>query len=323
MKKENSSYWITWETQRRNVELASAFEASYFSLDYSKENKIIRYLKSSAKTIALMFDRPKIVFIQCPSLILCTLCAVLKPFFSSSLVIDAHNYTIKYIEHSNAIVRFLAKYALDKCDYIILTNIGFAESLPVESKKVLILPDKLPKILKKKEKPKAFSDTKLNIVLISSFASDEPIESFIKAALVYTDKCRFFITGKKSKAKELLNYESESIVFTDFLDIEEFENYISYSNLNVDLTTEDDLLVCGAYETLATGVPGMISDTEISKETFKNGFIYSKPDEESIKIALKDFFSRERELIEQIKSYKDTFESDWESNFEKCKQILN
>jgi len=322
VKKENDLYWITWETQRRNVELASAFKCNYFPLDYSRENKIIRYLKSSIKTVALLFNRPKIVFVQCPSIVLCVLCAIFKSLFNYTLVVDAHNYIIRYLEDSNFIVKSFTKYILDKCDFIILTNVGFAKSLPVESKKVLILPDKLPKMIEKKEKPKAFSNTKQNIILISSFAKDEPIEAFIKAAESYTDKCKFFITGKKSKAKELLNYESESMVFTDFLDIEEFENYISHSNLNVDLTTEDNLLVCGAYETLAVGVPGMISDTEINRQTFKNGFVYSKVDVESIKLSLKGFFKREKELKSKINDYKAAFNSDWQKHFDKCLQLV-
>src|SRR5690606_38146840 len=48
------------------------------------------------------------------------------------------------------------------------------------------------------------------------------------------------------------------------------------------LTKRYDCLTCGAYEALAECKPGILSDTEIIRNTFGKGFLYSQPFKEDI-----------------------------------------
>ncbi len=42
----------------------------------------------------------------------------------------------------------------------------------------------------------------------------------------------------------------------------------------MDLTTRDNCLVCGAYETVAVAKAGILSDSTVNREYFDKGFVY-------------------------------------------------
>jgi len=319
MKLSKKAIWLTWETQRRNQELANAFGAEYVKYDFKQVGRIKRYLVSSFKTLKKIFtNKPEVIFAQCPSFVLCLLLSFVKIFFNFIFVIDAHNNLKNYFLSSNLIVRLCTRYFLNQADYIILTNTYLSKELNLKQKKVLILPDKLPVIKKEAVKPAVFSDTHKNIVFICSFAEDEPVEEFLLAAEKLTHEAKFFITGKKKNAQELVSFASSNIVFTDFLSTKDFDNMISYSDVNIDLTIEDNLLVCGAYESLACEVPCIVSDTKISKEIFQKGFIYTKTDSSSIEESIKYSIDSHASLSSEIKTYKADFVSLWQHYFSEC-----
>ena len=98
------------------------------------------------------------------------------------------------------------------------------------------------------------------------------------------------ITGKKSKANaNLLSFESEYIRFLDYQPQSNFDSILAHSTLLIDLTTREDCLVCGGYEALALGVPILLSDTEVARQTFGAGAIYAKNDSSSLRDAILDF----------------------------------
>ena len=318
-----SSVWITWETQRRNKELAQSFGCDLYVFDEKTDSKLSRYLKCISKTFQVLTRRPQILFVQCPSIVLCFLSVILKPVFKYKLVIDAHNVAIRYLTAHGFILSLLSSFVFKFSDYIIVSNQGLTENLSVDLTKILVLADRIPKIETNYLRPKIFSEIKPNIVFISSFAKDEPINNFLRAASKLTAKSRFFITGKKSKAKDALKYECEDIVFTDFLSSEDYEALISHSDLNIDLTTEDNLLVCGAYETIAVGVPGMLSDFAVQVETFSKGFVYTPLDHGSIKGAIQYALINKENLKSSIQKFKPEFEQFWNTQFEKCKSTID
>ena len=315
--------WFTWETQRRNRELASAFGATLKQFDNSRLSSFMRYLLSAKQTIVALREKPKLVFCQCPSLVLCILLVFLKFKYNFVLVIDAHNAIIKYLYGHGRIVSFVTKFVLKNCDFLILSNKGLFSLIPCEDQKKLSLPDKLPNIQSVLDKPKAFSNSDPNIVFISSFADDEPIYDFLRAAKNLSSKARFFITGKKKKASDLvLSFESKNIIFTDYILEKDFDAYITHADLTVDLTTLDDLLVCGAYETLAVGVPGILSDTKIQRETFKKGYVFTKCDPVSLEEALEEALLNREKLKKEIIEYREDFVRKWGEDFAHCREKI-
>jgi hypothetical protein len=316
--KNEQQLWITWETQRRNKELAKPFNAILKVFDNSNLNSFKRYFKSTIQTIQAINLKPKVVFAQCPSLVLCLELAILKPIFRYKLIIDCHNAVIDYLYYKGPLISFLMKRILSTADYIILSNEGLISKIPIDTNKILILPDKLPTISISQEKPKILDKEKLNITFICSFAYDEPILEFLEAAKKLTSQCKFFITGKKKNALGYLNYQNESIVFTDYLSEQKFEALIAHSDINIDLTTKDNLLVCGAYETLAVNVPGIISDTEIQRTTFPKGYVYTNCTREDIYEKILYSIENLNKLKSDLLSCKLNFETAWNNAFKLC-----
>ena len=128
--------------------------------------------------------------------------------------------------------------SLKNADQIIISNEGLKEKLEPYSTKLIALPDKLPSV-EKFSAPEILNSSLKAITLISSFARDEPIEEFIKGfkASRISETSVLYITGKKSLANELLQYEDKNLVFTDYLSEEDYLGLLQNSSLIVDLTT--------------------------------------------------------------------------------------
>ena len=315
--KDDKRLWIVWETQRRNKELALAFNAELTKFDYSSRPSLIRYLLSLFKTIVqLIRKKPNLVFSPYPSLVLCLSLVLLKPVFRFSYVLDAHNVAVESFSKSG-IVGVLTRWVLKKADFVIVTNDSLASKL--EGIELEILPDKLPATSPSES---AIEQVKQDhgepITLIASFASDEPIEEFI---LGYNDwqeknKPTLCITGKRSKAGDLLKYENEQIKFVDYLEEAEYEALISASSLLIDLTTREDCLVCGAYEALSVEVPILLSDTKQLRATFGEAAIYSQNHRKEFSSKLAEFFQNKQSYKNKITQEKQLFRADWQEKFE-------
>ena len=319
----NSSLWLTWETQRRNPELAAAFEAEYCCLDYSGHHISLRYLCSLLSTIrCLLNKRTGVVFAQCPSVILVALVACFKVFRGFVFVIDAHNIAFEYLRSDNVLLRSLSSFAFRQADVILVSNLRLSSGREELDDKRIALPDRLPSI-DQNALPERFQQlSRPLITLICSFADDEPIEVFLEAIQTLEYGGTLLVSGKKSRAGDLLRYESDKICFTDFLPNLEFESLIQHSDLLVDLTTRDDCLVCGAYEALAVGRPVLLSKTGVQQEVFGKGAIFSENTPDSYREAVSQFLKQPAVHRRAAESFKADFEARWQVSFESARSKI-
>lgn len=317
------SLWFTWETQRRNEELAQTFGCDYHRFDNSSSLSVLRYLLCVLQTLRVFLrHRPKVVFAQCPSLILVSFVAFLRLFWKFTFVIDAHNVMFDYVANQSTWVRTLSKFALKKADLVIISNIFLLPALGEFQEKAVVLSDKVPNIVPHDPLP-WFSQLKRPVItLISSFAADEPIENFLLASQVLEVPHTLLVTGQRKKAGALLKYESDALRFVDYLPKEEFETVISGSDLLVDLTTRLDCLVCGAYEAVAVGVPILLSDSAALREMFPEGTIFSKNDSQDYLRALREFLAEPESYRKKIHALKGPFERRWQEAFQKAQQRI-
>lgn len=321
---EVRSLWITWETQRRNKELADAFNAKYLKLDFSSLSPLKRFFKSSYESIKeIRASSYQYIFTQYPSLYLCLLFAFISNFKKFTFVIDLHNAGVEVLEGESSFRKTLTSYALKQADFIIVSNSSLLERLKNYSCKFVVLPDRLTQI-PKLAAPSFLNSNNFNITLISSFSDDEPIEDFIKGFLSAKSPKNsvLYITGKKQLANGLLSYESDKIKFTDFLPEQGYEALIQHSRLLVDLTTREDCLVCGAYEAISAEVPVLLSKTKVLEETFSKGTVFSENNSSSYSKELESFFKNESQLKNEISQMKKDFEKKWDIFFEEAKKAI-
>jgi hypothetical protein len=95
----------------------------------------------------------------------------------------------------------------------------------------------------------------LAIAVVSSFASDEPIQEIIEAARILVDTTTFYITGDNSRisARKLLKWKgpTNNVIFTEFLDCAEYMSFLEKVNVVMVLTKRDYTMLSGAQEALA------------------------------------------------------------------------
>lgn len=269
--------WLTWETQRRNSELAAAFQCELMALDYSAQPRCIRYVRSVVMTVrTLTQKKPRLIVAQCPSIALVALLALLKPLFRYRFVIDAHNAFFDYARSHNPVLLTLTRLSAKAADYILVSNGALVDQVHLLGSSPIVLPDKIPDISRQQDRPALLSGIEGPIVsCICSFANDEPLEALLQAASQIATPVTFFVTGKRERAGALLRFESDRIRFTGYLPEHDYLALLSHSNLLVDVTTRQDCLLCGAYEALALEIPSMLSDTPALRDAFSSAALFS------------------------------------------------
>jgi glycosyltransferase involved in cell wall biosynthesis len=303
--------WITWEKQRRNIGLSSALGWPLYEI-ISDKPQIKRYLNSVRKTIETIWkEKPEILIVQNPSIVLTTLSAILKLLFGYKMVMDAHNAGIYPSEGHNKLLMKLSKRLQKKADLVIITNEDLKKVVEKNGGKAFILPDKLPETHSAPSYP---FKGKINIVFICTYATDEPFLEVFKAAEKLPDDIIIYVTGKYI-GKVDPSSVPKNVKLLGFIPDEIFWSLLNSADFLMDLTTRENCLVCGAYEGTALEKPLILSDTKSLRTYFNMGSVFVKPEAESIAIGVIEAINKYSELKKDIKRMKIILEESWEKTF--------
>lgn len=316
--------WLTWETQRRNDELARAFGAELSVIDHSVRRPVVRYLLSAWQTVGVIRRaRPALVVAQCPSLLLVGLVALLRLISRFTFVIDAHNAFFEYAKSPRPAVRALLRFAAHRSDFIIVSNSALVPPAEQLGATPLVLPDKLPQFAARPAPEFTHDLPPPVITLISSFAKDEPLADFLTAFSEHDIPGTLLVTGRKERAGKLLRFESKRIRFTGFLSHENYEALLLHSDLLVDLTRREDCLLCGAYEAVAAQVPILLSDSPALRSTFRRGALFSANTPRAFQQELTRYLSNPEHYKREIREFRIEYEKQWRRSFEEVEAVLN
>jgi len=319
--------WITWEGQRRSLELANALQAKLFVLsDADNLVRPLRYFVLSIKTLFIILkEKPKIIFAQNPSMVLPTILSFFRIWLSYRLVVDRHSnfkfHTIRSKKVIWKIFHFLSRYTIRNADLTIVSNDYLCNIVNKWEGYGFVLQDKLPKMaLGENIKLKG----KKNIVFVATFSNDEPIAEIIGAAKLLNKEWIIYLTGKYDNFynKKILTNLPENVRLTNFLSEKRYESLLLSSDLMVVLTKQEHTLNCGAYEGVAIGKPMILSDTDAIKSYFSKGVIYSKCDSISIATAIKEGILKSDEMRKDIKLLKKELLIKWEIRFNQLLDIM-
>lgn len=264
------SIWITWEVQRRNRELSTAFGAELIEMsELQRLPKWMKYIFGLFETISLLIrKRPGTVFCQNPSIVLSFLMVVVGLVTKIKVIVDAHyDGVVKTNRILSRILRFIHRHA----DYTIVTNSNHANVIRSRGGSPLILQDKLPTF----EDRFRFTPPKPNTVLvITTFSPDEPISEIFEAARMLDFRGTKFLFTGKHLGKVDYSKVPDNVQLLGYVPEEEFIRNIFRASVVVDLTTNEDCLVCGAYEAISAGKPIILSDTLALRAYFGTGAAY-------------------------------------------------
>ena len=265
--------WIAWESQRRSRELASYFGCSLHEITVTGA---LRYPASIFRTVALLLKhRPRVVFVQNPSMVLASLVVFWSLCSKSLSVVDRH--TTFLLNRTSGITpwliafRAMHRFTLRYADVTIVTNAHLAQLVREAGGNPVVLPDKLPTLAAAKDVPSLIGRGLKNVLLISSFADDEPISEVVDAMSLirHPREVHLFISGRvKISFSRLVATAPTNVTFTNYLSEADYVSLVQTVDVVVALTTSDHTMLCGCYEAVAAGKPLVTSDKEVLREYF-------------------------------------------------------
>ncbi len=308
--------WITWERQRRSLELAKALKCKLFVIE---KTGFWRYPYCCTKTVRICLKyKPKILFVQNPSMILAAVGCLCKGFIGCKLIVDRHsNFLLTQKRRSIFLImlfKILNYFTLRFADITIVTNQFVASWVRKAGGRAFILEDKLPSF---KPSKVLHLKGKKNILLISSFHDDEPIEEALDAmSKFWGSDIYFYISGDYRRAKKVLSklHVAENIIFTGFLEDKDYINLLFSVDAIMVLTTIDYCLLCGCYEAVAAEKPLITSDTQVLKSLF-NQAVFVKPNAHSISNGIKRVVKDLDEYKSKIIELKRELKREWAKKY--------
>jgi glycosyltransferase involved in cell wall biosynthesis len=286
---------------------------------------IFRYPVSIIKTIYILLkEKPEILFVQNPSMILAAIACFLKSVLGYRVVVDRHTTFRLNKPHKGSIRTWLFMklhyYTIRKTDLTIVTNDYLAQLVEKNKGRAFVLPDKLPEIKysKRLEMKKGF-----NIMMISSFGKDEPIAEVLEAMRMLENKeVTIYITGNYTKFdQELPQLYKNNVKFTGFIPETEFFNLIKSVDAVIVLTTSDYCMLCGCYEAVAGEKPLITSKKQVLVDYFKNA-VHVNNDAKSIAAGIQNVMNDPEKLKADMKGLKIDLQKQWRSQFQTLENIL-
>lgn len=289
-----------------------------------KGSRLKRYIICVSRTLQLLWQwRRQVVFVQNPSLVLAVEAAMLRKVFGYKLIIDAHNAGIYPAEGKSNLLQRITDWALVRADLVLVTNQGLAAQVERIGGNAAILPDPLPKLPAILSSTAAFTPATVKALFVCTWAADEPYIEVLKAAEALPH-VQFFFTGNSKGREAALGRKTPiNVILTGYLPDEEYEKLLLNSDVIIDLTTREDCLVCGAYESVAADKPFVLSDTQALRHYFRMGGVFVDNNAAAIVDGLKSLLGDYQHYAEEIRNFRQIVEVEWDERRSSLLQFIN
>ena len=298
--------WITWEIQQRNRSMSDVLGADLYEL-ISDRPRFLKYPILSIKTLYLLYKhRNRVVFLQNPSIVLCVIGIFFKKLFKIFLVVDEHNAGLFPLEGKSRFLNWVARLVVKESSLVIVTNENLKRTCEEWGGNAYVMPDPIPRFGNSVGKlTQYWNDSEhLRFLFICSWAEDEPYQELLLAAKKFsTDKVRFIVSGNyKNKVDP---HDWPSIDFIGFIPRENYLRELELCDAVIVLTTRKDCLNCGAYEAIAAGKPGLLSDSSSLRRHFNKGFIFTNNTSEDIYLKINSLIENYESLYSSLSVLKE------------------
>lgn len=269
-----------------------------------KRGRIMRYLSCSGRTVAILRRaRPAVVFAPNPSIVLTYLLIALKYVFRYTFVTDAH-FAGVIAPGGSWLFQGALNIANRLADLVIVTNDDHKQRIEAAGGTAVICEDPLPDIERYLNPDVAAQDTK-SVFFICSYDVDEPYAATFQAArILASDGYSFCATGNFRKAG-IDPADWPEVDFLGYVPTDEFYTRLAASQVVIDLTTQDNCLLCGAYEAMTLEIPLVTSDMPALRNYFKAGTIFVEHSAERIADGVREAYAQRNKFKPQIKTWKE------------------
>ncbi|WP_165423884.1 glycosyltransferase [Ktedonosporobacter rubrisoli] len=299
---------VAWAKHSRRAETLATELGGRLSLQYERRLKglwltPLRYIVQGWKTWHFLEqESPEIIVIQAPPVfaaltiaLWCKLRAKVsnKP---AAYVVDCHSgsFYSRWWTWTIPIQRFLSQRAL----VTLVASEDALDTLKRWRARGIFLVDGLPELSGASGDIGTQGDAR--IAVISSFDYDEPLYEIFAAARLLP-RVAFYLSGDPQRLPpKLLKQKPENAILTGFLPEDLYSGLLQNVHGLMVLTTEPNILNCGAYEALAMAKPVVVSDWPQMRRCFTRGFIYVKNTPEAIATGVKKMLAERETLTHEI-----------------------
>lgn len=268
-----------------------------------------KYLVQALMTGTLLGRRrPRVVLVQSPPTV-AVLCARLYGMATGArYVVDAHSdaFTSRLWTRPAWLRRWLTRGALAT----VVTGEHAAAAIRRDGGRAVVVaniptthevPDALPAL-----------GPGFHVVVVSSFAPDEPLEAIADAAARLPD-VTFHVTGPSSRARHRLPAAlPPNLVLTGFLPEDHYLGLLAASQGVLCLTTRDHTMQSGACEAMAVGTPVVTSRWPLLQSYFDQGTVHVDATADDIARGVTDLRDRHVALTAGIVALRARREADWQ-----------
>lgn len=279
----------------------------------------IKYLVQTLRTFwILVSNRPKVVFVMAPPVIVCIPVWIYCRLFQAQFVIDAHTGAFLHPRWEKLI--FIQKFFSRRAKTNIVTNRhlkGLVESWNAHTTIITDVPVDFvePRNMK--------LPAGRNMTMIASFCPDEPIEAFLDAATRSPD-VTFHVTGNYNKCDaDLLQQKPANVHFLGFLSDQEYVGQLLASDAVIALTTRDHTMQRGAYEAIYLGKPVITSNFEVLRDSFPKGTVHVQPIADSISSGIHSMIEHLPHNEREAHSLRDDKIQNWNERAKAICEMLN
>jgi glycosyltransferase involved in cell wall biosynthesis len=220
------------------------------------------------------------------------------------LVIDSHTGAF---DGPWARLLWLHRFLSRRATATLVTNEPLRARVAAWGARALILEDRVPDL----QPAPAPVNERFSVVLVSSFAADEPLAEVLAAA-AELPAYRFFVTGRApAHCAALLAEAPANVTFTGFVPRADYVALLNRVDAVMVLVKRDLTLLCGAYEAVAVEQSLITSDWPVLRNYFDRGALYVDNSPAQIRDAVREAERRKDELREGIRQLKRALAIDW------------
>lgn len=311
--------WIAWEKHIRNHSLSAQLGVELHVL-LSERVRLLRYLICIARTMRLIERRrPEVVFAPNPSIVLTFLLLGCKLVLGYRFITDAH-YAGIIATNSNRLLQKALNFCNRHADLVIVTNEEHQRYVRSIGGCALICEDPLPDI---QHYAKGVGEKLKRIFCICSFDVDEPyIEIFDAATILQAEGYSFYVSGNYKRAG--INREHwPQVNLLGYVPIDEFYSCLAESQVVVDLTMQENCILCGAYEAMALNKPLVTSKTKALQSYFTGGAVFVHHEPEAIAEGIRKAYSNRSELKQEIAEWKHGAHAKNRDRIERIRELMS
>ena len=312
--------WIAWESQRRSLGLARLLGAE---LRLCLHKGWARYPRCLADTAALLARRRGgTVFVQNPSMVLAAWAGALKGLLGYTLVVDRHS-NFGYLAGPHAGLKrrlsdLLSDFTLRRADLTLVTNGELAEKAERAGGRAFVLPDPFPDLsawrpaaAASEAGPRAVRE----ILFVSSWAFDEPIEAALEACRRLRGEAVIRITGRVPDGYgRLLRSAPENFIPTGFLSENDFFRAMAECDAVMAVTRREATLVCGGYEGAAMGKPLILGNSRALRGYFDAGCVYTDGSAADLEARIREVIGALPRYQAAIRDWRARREAEWRAH---------